>query len=285
MYQTIENIDRDQIDFTPDNIRPVVAISDERINKLAASIKKNAGRGVLGSGLERPVRVYWKEDRYWVQDGQERVLALDLLGVQVIPCEIVDAPVDIWQSTEQQILLHDVDSFDIFALVERAVRLHNTPTVHGTETTWADVCGVMGKDKKFWSHHQHILKLIPELREDVLAKRIVAEMAAYIGRDLPTSLQEKHRDILLRNGKNPRLLQETIKQILALAPVAPDDDDEGEEVSLDDLPTELSDSPEPSDAAEVAYLLKQIEKFARRLAALDTTGFEDRIEMIVDILE
>jgi hypothetical protein len=283
MYQNVENIDRDQIDFTLDNIRPVIAISDERVAKLAASIKENAGRGVLGSGLERPVRVYLDDTRYLVLDGQERVVALDFLGVQVIPCEIVEAPADIWQSTKQQILLHDVDPFDIFALVERAVRLHNTPTVHGTETTWADVCAVMGRDNKFWSHHQHLLQLIPELREDVLAGRIRADMAVYIGRDLPSALQEKHRDHLLANGKQEIKLRATIAQILALASVAPADDDD-EEVSLDDLPSELSDSPDPSDAAEVAYLLKKLEQFARRLSALDTTGFEDEIERIANLL-
>ena len=232
----IQNISRNDILFTTDNIRPVSSIGDERVHVLAANIKENAGpEGVLGSGLEGLL-----PGSTWISTANTRSwTARRRRGARHSgrhdPLEIVPAPADIWASDPSPDYPPRYRPVRYFRPGRAGLRLHHTPTTHGTETTWADVCAVMGNDKKYWSHHQHILKLVPDLRADVLAGRIRNDAAAYIGRDLSADLQVSSTGIPAGELQEAGQLRQIIDQIndLSTVVVVDTEDEPDEDFSFD----------------------------------------------------
>lgn len=286
-YPVILITDPEVIFFDSQNIRPLASISPERVCALAEKIEttQRRGAGHWMTGIEQPVIVYQNGNGYYLQNGQERVLAVrhlmdtgadyEFIG---IPAEVRPEPIDLLESTRLQMALHDVDPVNIFDQTARAVALKNTTLADGSRPTWETISGVMGRDAATWAHFQHMLNLIPDLKDAVVDGRMRGQIAAYIGRDLTQDLQAKWLDDLLDACKSLYKTRALIQRILDREQIEEVIEQEAAaevDAALDDDAEEETAGAEPAEIdKETAWLLRQAYKIVTRLEVL---AAEDRL--------
>lgn len=215
----VEMIDLHRLKVDPSNIR--TTINNKFVTDLARMIKaaQAADGGINGSGVQRPLSAYKGADGVgYVLDGQLRLNAISLLQsdrgyTQVgVPVLFVDPPSDLWESTALQMGQHASTLVSPLDLVERAVELKNVGR-DGKPATWDMVARVMGGDKATWSLHQHILGLVPELKDMVAAGEFRPRTAAIVGRDLTVEQQRQYLEQIVTHRTREPALRALIQAI------------------------------------------------------------------------
>lgn len=196
-------------DITLSNIRlPEVIIrsvaDEERIEELVVSIREQ--------GLLQPIVVRPEDDHYKLIAGWRRLVAVDRLGRETIPCHIVD--VGALQGA-LMLLTENAAREDVNPIDEAEYFRYLIVTFGMSHEEIADK---IGKQRTYVSSRLRLLDLDPDTSASVITGDITPTHALQLKRIEDPGVRKFYRDVVIKDGANTATLRRWVNDVVAQPP-------------------------------------------------------------------
>lgn len=186
--QSSENIIKNImiVDIKMNPFQPRIEFDDNKINKLAASIKEK--------GLITPISVRYIKNSYQLVAGERRLRASKIAGLKEIPAYVLDIETDLEMMELALIENLQREDLDIFEEAQAYLMM-----IEKYKFSHDEIGKIVGKSRTNISNTLRLLKLPKEIMESLRKKEISAGHArALLGIKNPKKIKEVWQRILER---------------------------------------------------------------------------------------
>ena len=186
--QSSENIIKNImiVDIKMNPFQPRIEFDDNKINKLAASIKEK--------GLITPISVRYIKNSYQLVAGERRLRASKVAGLKEIPAYVLDIETDLEMMELALIENLQREDLDIFEEAQAYLMM-----IEKYKFSHDEIGKIVGKSRTNISNTLRLLKLPKEIMESLRKKEISAGHArALLGIKNPKKIKEVWQRILER---------------------------------------------------------------------------------------
>jgi ParB family transcriptional regulator, chromosome partitioning protein len=180
--------DADIDHLQPNEFQPRAAMSDAKLQELAASIKAN--------GVIQPIVVRRAGDRFRIIAGERRWRAAKLAGLRRVPIVVRDVDAGREQSLLEMALIENIQREDLNPIDEALAYRRLADEFHMKQE---DIAAAVGKDRASVANYVRLLKLPEEIRADVASGRLsMGHARALLSVTSESDQQKLARDIIAR---------------------------------------------------------------------------------------
>jgi ParB family transcriptional regulator, chromosome partitioning protein len=181
-------LDADIDHLQPNEFQPRAAMSDAKLQELAASIKAN--------GVIQPIVVRRAGDRFRIIAGERRWRAAKLAGLRRVPIVVRDVDAGREQSLLEMALIENIQREDLNPIDEALAYRRLADEFHMKQE---DIAAAVGKDRASVANYVRLLKLPEEIRADVASGRLsMGHARALLSVTSESDQQKLARDIIAR---------------------------------------------------------------------------------------
>lgn len=197
--ETVKMIEISRISLNPNQPRKVFA--HEAILKLADSIRQY--------GIIQPLCVRKMGENYELISGERRLRASRELGLNTVPCVIME--IDEQKSAEisiiENLIREDLNIFEQAGAIEALIDTYGL--------TQEQIAKRLSNSQSFVANKLRLLRLSASEREKIIENNLTERHARALLRILDTDLREKILEKIISDGLNVSKSEELIEQILS----------------------------------------------------------------------
>jgi len=181
-------LDADIDHLQPNEFQPRAAMSDAKLQELAASIKAN--------GVIQPIVVRRAGDRFRIIAGERRWRAAKLAGLRRVPIVVRDVDAGRGQSLLEMALIENIQREDLNPIDEALAYRRLADEFHMKQE---DIAAAVGKDRASVANYVRLLKLPEDVRAEVASGRLsMGHARALLSVTSESDQQKLARDIIAR---------------------------------------------------------------------------------------
>ena len=181
-------LDADIDHLLPNEFQPRAAMSDAKLQELAASIKAN--------GVIQPIVVRRAGDRFRIIAGERRWRAAKLAGLRRVPIVVRDVDAGREQSLLEMALIENIQREDLNPIDEALAYRRLADEFHMKQE---DIAAAVGKDRASVANYVRLLKLPEDVRAEVASGRLsMGHARALLSVTSESDQRKLARDVIAR---------------------------------------------------------------------------------------